>query len=68
MASPGAPGENAVLRSDGTREVVPGNSESQLAAGDAFEMLTPGIEDGKGSNGELVLAPKVTEDTVLRMS
>ncbi|WP_370283776.1 hydantoinase B/oxoprolinase family protein [Pseudooceanicola sp.] len=40
--APGATGENAVLRGDGTREVVPGNSESALSAGDAFEMLTPG--------------------------
>ncbi len=40
--APGACGENAVLRADGNREVVPGNSESELAAGDAFEMLTPG--------------------------
>ncbi len=40
--APGACGENAVLRADGSREVVPGNSESELAAGDAFEMLTLG--------------------------
>ncbi|MGR3323640.1 MAG: hydantoinase B/oxoprolinase family protein [Pseudooceanicola sp.] len=40
--APGAVGENAVLRSDGTREAVPGNSESALSAGDAFEMKTPG--------------------------
>ncbi|MDF1855926.1 hydantoinase B/oxoprolinase family protein [Pseudooceanicola sp.] len=40
--APGAVGENAVLRGDGRREVVPGNSESSLSAGDAFEMLTPG--------------------------
>ncbi|MBM9594393.1 hydantoinase B/oxoprolinase family protein [Roseitranquillus sediminis] len=39
---PGACGENTVLRADGAREVMPGNSESQLEAGDAFEMLTPG--------------------------
>jgi len=38
----GAVGENAVLRRDGAREVVPGNSESALAEGEAFEMLTPG--------------------------
>ena len=43
-------GENAVLRGDGSREVVPGNSESSLAAGDAFEMLTPG-GGGWGSGG-----------------
>lgn len=40
--APGATGENAVLRADGSRELVPGNSESALKAGDAFEMLTPG--------------------------
>ena len=40
--APGGVGENAVLRLDGQREVVGGNSESALAAGDAFEMLTPG--------------------------
>ena len=39
---PGACGENAVLRADGTREVVPGNAEVSLKSGDAFEMLTPG--------------------------
>ncbi|MGR3453801.1 hydantoinase B/oxoprolinase family protein [Pseudooceanicola sp.] len=40
--APGAVGENAVLRGDGRREEVPGNSENALKAGDAFEMLTPG--------------------------
>ncbi|OWU85651.1 5-oxoprolinase [Oceanicola sp. 22II-s10i] len=48
--APGACGENAVLRGDGSREVVPGNSESSLKAGDAFEMLTPG-GGGWGTGG-----------------
>jgi len=38
----GAVGENAVLRADGSREKLKGNDQSELAAGDVFEMLTPG--------------------------
>lgn len=40
--APGKCGQNAVLRANGAREIVPGNSESALNGGDAFEMLTPG--------------------------
>ncbi len=38
----GAPGQNRVIRADGTVEVLAGNDEATLAAGDAFEMHTPG--------------------------
>ena len=38
----GAAGENAVIRSDGTRQILAGNDECQLRCGDTFEMLTPG--------------------------
>ena len=38
----GAVGENSVLRSDGSREKLKGNDQCELAAGDVFEMLTPG--------------------------
>ena len=38
----GAVGENSVLRSDGKREKLKGNDQCELAAGDVFEMLTPG--------------------------
>jgi len=40
--APGECGENAVRRADGTREVLKGNDEAQMAAGDVFEMKTPG--------------------------
>jgi 5-oxoprolinase (ATP-hydrolysing) len=39
---PGAVGENAVLRADGTRAVLCGNDQAELSPGDAFEMKTPG--------------------------
>jgi len=39
---PGECGENAVRRADGTREVLKGNDEAEMAAGDVFEMKTPG--------------------------
>ncbi|SOH94803.1 5-oxoprolinase (ATP-hydrolysing) [Monaibacterium marinum] len=38
----GALGVNAVIRADGTRQVLGANVEVQLAPGDAFHMLTPG--------------------------
>ncbi|QDY70863.1 hydantoinase B/oxoprolinase family protein [Qingshengfaniella alkalisoli] len=38
----GKVGENAVLRADGSREVLRGNDQAELRAGDAFELLTPG--------------------------
>ncbi len=38
----GAVGENSVLRKDGSRERLKGNDQCELAAGDVFEMLTPG--------------------------
>jgi 5-oxoprolinase (ATP-hydrolysing) len=38
----GATGENRVLRADGSVERLPGNARSELCAGDAIEMLTPG--------------------------
>ncbi len=39
---PGQVGADTVIRSDGSREPQAGNTEVQLRAGDAFEMLTPG--------------------------
>ena len=39
---PGLVGQDTVIRSDGTRELQPGNTEVDLNCGDAFEMLTPG--------------------------
>ena len=39
---PGARGENAVIRNDGTRLILAGNDECQLEPGEIFEMLTPG--------------------------
>ena len=38
----GAVGEDWVIRADGTRERQPPRAEVRLAAGDAFEMRTPG--------------------------
>lgn len=38
----GAPGQDRVIRADGTVEQVPGRAEVALDAGDAFEMRTPG--------------------------
>lgn len=38
----GAVGENWVLRANGVREALSGNARSELASGDAIEMLTPG--------------------------
>jgi len=38
----GALGENAVLRADGARQVLRGNDQAHLQAGDAIEILTPG--------------------------
>jgi len=40
--APGECGENAVLRADGSRMVLRGNDEAQMAAGDVFAMKTPG--------------------------
>ena len=39
---PGLVGKDTVIRSSGLRELQPGNTEVDLKAGDAFEMLTPG--------------------------
>ncbi|MEJ6392977.1 hydantoinase B/oxoprolinase family protein [Gymnodinialimonas sp. 2305UL16-5] len=39
---PGAVGENAVERADGTREALLGNDQADLAPGDVFVMHTPG--------------------------
>ena len=39
---PGLVGKDTVIRSDGTRELQPGNTEVDLNHGDSFEMLTPG--------------------------
>ena len=38
----GAIGINAVIRSDGSREVLGGNSECEITAGEMFEIQTPG--------------------------
>ncbi len=38
----GAVGENSVIRTDGTREMLKGNDQSELESGDIFSMLTPG--------------------------
>ncbi|MEM1048937.1 MAG: hydantoinase B/oxoprolinase family protein [Pseudomonadota bacterium] len=38
----GAAGKNMLIRSDGTKVALSGNDECELAAGDCFEMLTPG--------------------------
>jgi 5-oxoprolinase (ATP-hydrolysing) len=38
----GAVGENAVIRADGTREVLKGNDQCALEPGDTFSMLSPG--------------------------
>ncbi|KAA9007980.1 hydantoinase B/oxoprolinase family protein [Histidinibacterium aquaticum] len=38
----GARGINRVIRADGTEDLLPGNAETELAGGDAFEMETPG--------------------------
>jgi 5-oxoprolinase (ATP-hydrolysing) len=38
----GACGRNSVLRVDGREEVLEGNDERELAAGDVFVMETPG--------------------------
>lgn len=38
----GGVGINAVIRNDGTREVLDGNAECEIAAGEMFEMQTPG--------------------------
>ncbi len=38
----GAVGVNTVIRADGTQDVLNGNDECELLAGDSFEMLTPG--------------------------
>ncbi|MFG2918799.1 hydantoinase B/oxoprolinase family protein [Kitasatospora sp. NPDC048298] len=40
--SPGALGDNRVLRADGTVEELPGCGSAELAAGDALEIRTPG--------------------------
>jgi 5-oxoprolinase (ATP-hydrolysing) len=40
--SPGATGENAVIRASGAVEPLQGNDEAQLAPGDVFLMKTPG--------------------------
>lgn len=40
--APGLPGENRVRRRDGSVEALAGNDQRQMAAGDIFEMLTPG--------------------------
>ena len=48
---PGAHGENAVIRDDGTRLILAGNDECQLEPGEIFEMLTPG-GGGYGKAGE----------------
>ncbi len=39
---PGATGENAVERANGTIEALQGNDETQVSAGDVFVMKTPG--------------------------
>lgn len=40
--TPGASGENWVIRNDGTKERLKSNDEAELQADDQFEMLTPG--------------------------
>jgi 5-oxoprolinase (ATP-hydrolysing) len=40
--SPGASGINTVVRADGAQEVLAGNDRTELRAGDAFLMQTPG--------------------------
>ncbi len=39
---PGACGENAVYRTDGSRLMLKGNDETMMETGDVFRMLTPG--------------------------
>jgi len=39
---PGLPGENYVLRGDGSVENLAGNDETRMQAGDVFVMKTPG--------------------------
>ena len=48
---PGLPGENSVVRSDGTIEVLEGNDETRMQANDVFVMKTPG-GGGFGVEGE----------------
>ncbi len=38
----GAPGQEAVIKADGERQVIDGNAHGKLEAGDVFEMKTPG--------------------------
>ena len=38
----GGVGINAVIRNDGTREVLGGNAECEIAVGEMFEIQTPG--------------------------
>ncbi len=40
--APGATGVNRVIRADGRVETLGSNAQVEMAAGDAFEMLTPG--------------------------
>lgn len=40
--APGAVGENWVIRAEGARARLDGNAQVEMAAGDAFEILTPG--------------------------
>jgi len=40
--SPAAPGENLLLRADGSRHVLPAKTAIQVQTGDALEIRTPG--------------------------
>ncbi|MXX90403.1 MAG: 5-oxoprolinase [Boseongicola sp. SB0677_bin_26] len=48
---PGLPGENSVVRSNGTIEVLEGNDETRMQANDVFVMKTPG-GGGFGADGQ----------------
>ena len=48
---PGLPGENSVVRSNGTIEVLEGNDETRMQANDVFVMKTPG-GGGFGAEGQ----------------
>ena len=48
---PGLPGENSVVRGDGSIEVLEGNDETRMQANDVFVMKTPG-GGGFGAEGK----------------
>jgi len=48
--SPGTPGENRIVRADGSVEILPGKVERTLAAGDRIVISTPGGGGFDGTN------------------